>query len=189
MAKSLALSLIIVALIIGMGLGYIISPEYSMNSEDEHSFDLGNADRNYDLRFIDSMISHHMGAVEMAEEASEKSKNKDIQELSKNIISAQEKEIDKMYEWKEEWYGNTSKVEINDYSMNVNLGEYDSKFDLRFMNAMIAHHNMAIEMAKDAQKKSTRNEILNLADAIITNQNKEIVDMQNWREELYSIEN
>jgi uncharacterized protein (DUF305 family) len=188
MTKTLSISLIIVALVIGIGIGFMISPEYAnIGMTEVHSTDLGKADSKYDLRFIDSMIAHHMGAIDMAKVAKEESKNSDVIELANNIISAQEKEIDQMYRWKKDWYNNSSKVNMNDYSMNINLGEYDEKFDLRFINAMIAHHEMAIEMAQDAQKKSTRNEILNLADAIVNDQSNEIEMMQDWRDELYSI--
>ncbi len=188
MTKALSISLLIVALVIGIGIGFMISPEYTnIGMPQEHTADLGKPDKNYDLRFIDAMIAHHMGAIDMAEVAKETSKNTQIVKLANNIIKAQGKEIDQMYQWKKDWYNNTSKVEMNDYSMNVNLGEYDEKFDLRFTNAMIAHHEMAIEMAQDAQKKSTRNAILNLADAIVNDQSKEIEMMRDWREDLYGI--
>ncbi len=39
-----------------------------------HNMDVGPADANYDLRFIDSMIPHHQGALVMAQEALAKSK-------------------------------------------------------------------------------------------------------------------
>lgn len=39
-----------------------------------HSMDVGPAGANYDLRFIDSMIPHHQGALVMAQEVLEKSK-------------------------------------------------------------------------------------------------------------------
>ena len=55
-------------------------------------------------------------------------------------------------------------------------------FDLRFIEAMIPHHESAIMMAKDAQQKSTRPEIQDLATAIITAQEAEIAQMQAWRQ-------
>ncbi len=188
MTKILSISLIIVALVIGTGIGFMISPEYAnMGMSEEHSSDLGKADKNYDLKFIDGMIAHHMGAIDMAKIAKEESKNPEVIKLANNIITIQEKEIEQMYSWKKDWYNDTSKVEMNDYSMNVNLGTSDSKYDLRFINAMIAHHNMAIEMAMDAQRKSTRNEILNLANDVITAQTREISNMNTWRENWYGI--
>jgi len=41
------------------------------------------------------------------------------------------------------------------------LGTADAEFDLRFMNAMIEHHEGAITMAKDALSKSKRPKINN----------------------------
>ena len=34
----------------------------------DHSMDIGPADANYDLRFLDSMIPHHEGALVMSQE-------------------------------------------------------------------------------------------------------------------------
>ena len=57
------------------------------------AMDLGPADANYDLRFIDAMTPHHQGAVEMAKEAQQKSQRPEIKKLADNIIKAQDKEI------------------------------------------------------------------------------------------------
>jgi hypothetical protein len=49
MTKTLSISLIIVALVIGTGIGFMISPEYAnIGMAEEHSSDLGKADKNYD---------------------------------------------------------------------------------------------------------------------------------------------
>lgn len=106
MTKTLSISLIIVALVVGVGIGFMISPEYSnMESNKKHAVDLGEADKEYDLRFIDEMIAHHEGAIEMAEDAKNKSSREEIINLSNTIISEQSKEIEIMKKWKEEWYG------------------------------------------------------------------------------------
>jgi uncharacterized protein (DUF305 family) len=65
---------------------------------------LGPADENYDLRFIDMMLMHHEGAITMAKDALEKSKRPEIQELAKSIIEAQQNEIDEMKVWRKTWY-------------------------------------------------------------------------------------
>lgn len=53
--------------------------------------------------------------------------------------------------------------------MNMDLGAGYAEFDLRFINAMIPHHESAVTMAKDALNKSKRPEIKKLAQEIITN--------------------
>jgi len=53
---------------------------------------------------MDAMIPHHQSAIEMAQVALEKSDNPKIKELAENIISAQQREIEQMREWRMEWY-------------------------------------------------------------------------------------
>ena len=52
--------------------------------------------------------------------------------------------------------------------------------DKHFIEQMIPHHDGAIAMAKIALERSKRAEVLELAKAIISSQEKEIVDMQTW---------
>lgn len=66
---------------------------------------LGPADKNYDLRFLDMMIIHHQGAVDMAKDVLQKSEREELKQMAKNIISSQTKEIDQMKNWKKQWYG------------------------------------------------------------------------------------
>jgi uncharacterized protein (DUF305 family) len=58
----------------------------------------------FDKAFIDAMIPHHQSAIEMAQVAYEKSRIPEIKELAKNIVSAQQREIEQMKEWRKEWY-------------------------------------------------------------------------------------
>jgi len=50
---------------------------------------------------------------------------------------------------------------------------------------MIPHHQGAITMAQDALSKSKRPEIKQLAQEIITSQQKEIDQMKQWRQAWY----
>ena len=54
-------------------------------------------DKAFDRLFLEGMIKHHEGAIEMAQDVAA-SKNKDVANLSAAIISAQELEISKMKE-------------------------------------------------------------------------------------------
>lgn len=65
---------------------------------------LGTSDENYDLRFLDMMIIHHQGAVDMAKDVLKKSKRKELKQMANNIISSQTKEIEQMKAWKKQWY-------------------------------------------------------------------------------------
>ena len=57
----------------------------------------------FDNVFIDAMIVHHQGAIDMAEEAKTKAKHQEIKSLADDIIIAQTNEISMMEEWKESW--------------------------------------------------------------------------------------
>ncbi|OUL19376.1 DUF305 domain-containing protein [Nostoc sp. RF31YmG] len=166
------------------------------------AMDLGAADVNYDLRFIDAMIPHHQGATLMAKEAQQKSKRPEIKKLAGDIIKAQNQEISQMKNWRTAWYPKAgdkpmaydaqqsqtvemSSEQMQSMMMNMDLGAADAEFDLHFINAMIPHHEAAVTMAKDALQKSQRSEIRNLAQAIIKAQDAEINQMKQWRTAWY----
>ncbi|MEH2181635.1 DUF305 domain-containing protein [Nostoc sp.] len=165
--------------------------------------DLGPADANLDLRFIDAMIPHHQGAVEMAKEAEVKSKRPEIKKLADNIIKSQKQEITQMKQWRQAWYpkagdkpmaydsqmGHTMEMSSNQMKtmmMSQDLGAADAEFDLRFINAMIPHHEAAVTMGQDALNKSKRPEIKKLAQEIVKAQEIEIKQMQQWRKTWYN---
>lgn len=167
------------------------------------AMDLGPADANYDLRFIDAMRLHHRGAIAMAKVAEQKSQRPEIKKLARNIIIAQNREENELLrKWRSAWYpkapeapvayggqGNStipmSKELQQNMTMAMDLGPADAQFDLRFMNAMIAHHQGAITMAQDALKKSKRPEIKQLSQEIIRSQQAEIDQMKQWQQAWY----
>lgn len=63
----------------------------------------------FDRAFIESMIAHHQGAVDMAKLSADQAKHMEIKQLSTEIIAAQEKEISAMKQWYKDWgYGDAS---------------------------------------------------------------------------------
>ncbi len=59
-------------------------------------------------------------------------------------------------------------------------------YDLQFLDTMTAHHTSAIEMAEMVETKSQNAELKAFAKKIITDQNKEIAQMKDWREKWYA---
>jgi uncharacterized protein (DUF305 family) len=49
------------------------------------------------------MIDHHLSAVDMAELSESRADRDEIKQLSKDIISAQKKEIAEMKRWQADW--------------------------------------------------------------------------------------
>lgn len=165
--------------------------------------DLGPADESFDLRFMDAMVLHHQGAVDMAEDALQKSTRPETQTLAKDIIAAQQTEIAQMQGWRQTWYPDAaaepvmfdaqmghmmpmSQDMMAGMMMNSDLGAADDDYDLRFINSMIPHHEGALDMAQEALEKSTRPEIQQLAQAILDSQQPEIDQMMKWRQAWYA---
>ena len=90
----------------------------------------------------------------------------------------------------------TNTVNTNNYGMMQMMGirqgangsPMANNLDQHFIEQMTPHHEGAIEMAKLAQERSKRPEILTLAKAIIQSQSKEITQMQTWYKNWYGTE-
>lgn len=66
----------------------------------------------FDKAFIEQMIIHHQGAIDMAKLAEANAKHDEIKNLAKDILSAQSKEIDEMQTWQTDWgYKTTPSIE------------------------------------------------------------------------------
>lgn len=177
-------------------------PGMNHGSEMTMDMDLGPKDENFDLRFIDAMLLHHQGAIDMAEEALEKSDRTEIKQLAQAIVDAQQQEIQQMQNWRQAWYPDAGEQPVmyhaemghmmpmsaemqSSMTMSEDLGAADAEFDLRFINAMVPHHEGAVKMAAEALEKSDRPEIQELAQQIIDSQQPEIDQMQQWKQEWY----
>ncbi len=149
---------------------------------------MSTSDAPYDAAFIDSMIMHHEGAITMANQALTQAERPEVKELANAIISAQETEIGQMNAWRTSWYPDlaaTGGMGMDMGMMEVPAGA--TSFDQRFIEAMIPHHQSAVVMAKDALQNAEHPEIKALATAIITAQEAEIAQMQQWLQEWYGI--
>ena len=179
----LSVSLIVISFIIGVGAGYSFTPQYSLSMYDKSGMDLGRADKWIDLRYIDAMIAHHRGAILIAQQA-EKSGRSEIQNLAKEIQKNEPVLIEELYTWKKNWYNDTKKVGD---PVVPNLGSYNDTFDLRFLNAVITHHENGIAMTKDISMKSSRNEILDNANAVEKFLTESGETLKGWRMAWYNI--
>jgi uncharacterized protein (DUF305 family) len=145
-----------------------------------------------DKAFIDAMVPHHQGAIAMAKVALKNAEHQEIRELSHNIISSQQTEIEELKSVKQEEFG-TSQVpmEMSPKQMR-GMGMMDPQsladedpFDEAFVEAMIPHHQSAIDMAKVANQESENPHITQLAGNIVSAQKGEIEQMRRWREQWY----
>jgi uncharacterized protein (DUF305 family) len=146
-----------------------------------------------DGRFIDAMVPHHQGAIAMAEVALKNAEHEEIEQLSQNIISSQQAEIEELKAIKKEEFGTSnvpmemSQEQMRGMGMMMDPQELANKepFDKAFIAAMIPHHQSAIVMAKVAYQESDNPRIKELAQNIMSAQQEEIEQMKRWRQQWY----
>ncbi|HEY9629615.1 MAG TPA: DUF305 domain-containing protein [Coleofasciculaceae cyanobacterium] len=186
------------------GMGHEMpSMQGEMPSMSHDSMSLGPEDEYFDLRFLDAMILHHQGAVNMAEEVLEKSDRLSLRKMAREIILVQKREVRRMQSWREAWYPDADQrplmyvadkqqtlpmtQEMQDaMMMNMDMGSADEDFDLRFINAMLPHHQGAVAMAGEALLRSDRPDIWRLSQSILGVQQQEIAQLRTWRRQWYS---
>lgn len=178
------------------GAGGPASPDSSVAPAPTSSGPAGEA---FDQLFIDMMVPHHESAVEMASIAIERAERPEIRQLAEEIVSAQDAEIAQLREWRQAWFGSSDTPSMDEMPMlpgmgmqGMDMGETmdmtadieelrtADPFDPAFLEAMIAHHESAIQAAELAREQATRPEIRELAEAIITAQQGEIDRMRAW---------
>jgi uncharacterized protein (DUF305 family) len=156
----------------------------------------------FDRPFIDMMVPHHEGAIEMAKIAQQRAERSEIRQMAMEIIRAQNAEIMRMKAWRKAWFGSDETPpmsrmpmvpgmagahgqhgETMDMAADVEaLRNASAPFDRAFIDAMILHHESAIAAARAAETRAQRSEIKELAKAIIAEQQHEIDQMRQWRQ-------
>lgn len=63
----------------------------------------GKSGDDFDKAFIEMMIEHHQGAIDMANAAKANAKHSEIKAMAADIISAQNREIEQMKDWQKQW--------------------------------------------------------------------------------------
>jgi len=75
----------------------------SMSMDDMSAMLEGKTGDDFDEAFLQGMIPHHQGAIDMAVAAKASAKHDEIKRMADAIISAQQQEIDQMNQWMKDW--------------------------------------------------------------------------------------
>lgn len=158
--------------------------DHNMSSETESTF----SDR--DIMFAQMMIPHHQQALDMSTLAFSQSSNPEVLELARKIYDAQEPEIEQMQSWinsqgADSHMGHSMEDMgmsgmggmLSEEEMSVLSGLSGAEFDKSFLEAMIEHHEGAIQMTQMIVD-SSNSEVAALAQAIIESQTAEIAQMK-----------
>lgn len=152
-----------------------------------------------DKTFIEMMIPHHQGAVEMAQMAVNQAKNPEVKKLAESIIKDQNREVQQMQTWYKQWYGTEVPTTGMDMQMHHGMGQEmmmvmqqqemmdkemmaalqnGSNFDRKFLRQMTNHHQMALMMAGMVLDSAVHPETRKLAQSVIQSQSAEIEKMR-----------
>jgi uncharacterized protein (DUF305 family) len=156
-----------------------------------------------DVAFAQAMIPHHRQAVDMATLADTGAADPQVKQLAAQIKAAQDPEIQTMTGWLAAWGKPTTMPSTTPSTMpGMNMGGASAmpgmgpmpgmmsdadmaklkaasgkNFDKQFCTMMIAHHQGAIEMAKQEQATGANPDAKALAERIATSQQGEIDSM------------
>ena len=153
-----------------------------------------------DVAFAQAMIVHHRQAIEMARTAVPKASDPAVKELAAFVLNAQEGEVERMSGWLTAWgepvptgtqlptSGTSSEGHAgHEGGMPGAMSEQEmaqlesatgAEFDRAFLQAMIPHHQGAVEIAREALAEGRNPQAKELAERIVTEQTSEIADMQ-----------
>lgn len=146
--------------------------------------------------FLTGMVAHHRSAIEMARIAEERGRDRFVTQLAEDIISSQDLEIVRMEEIHERLFDGELKP---DAAAHDRLGlsaeeagmthsaETSRKlrsadpFDRAFVDEMVPHHEGAVRMARAVLKSATDSDLRELAQGIISAQEREVEEMNEFR--------
>ena len=140
-----------------------------------------------DLLFAQMMIPHHEQAVEMADLALRNdSASQEVTDLATQIKAAQGPEIETMNRWLREWNApagssmnhGTGEGMMTDTDMMKLSDATGESFNRMWLTMMIEHHEGAVEMAQGVLQTTSNPEVMQMAEAIVEGQKKEIATMK-----------
>lgn len=150
--------------------------------------------------FLSGMVPHHESAIEMATIARSRAKAPEIKQLAESIVSAQKSEISELKRIHQRLYdkplkpdeGAHEKLGLSAEEAGMTHSEADNTmlreadpFDREFVDMMVPHHEGAAGMAKAVLKEAEDAELKALAQKIVTDQEREIREMNSFREKTY----
>jgi uncharacterized protein (DUF305 family) len=152
------------------------------------------ADEPFDLQFIDQMTMHHQGALMSTAAMIADSDRPELQQLAAAIEVSQTAQIDQMQTWRTEWYGDAAATAGGmDIARTEQMMSGEAMFGMgdmmggrgedMYLQMMIVHHQLGVDMAEEAITRSERPQIRVLAQKIADEQSAQIALMQGYLSE------
>ena len=151
--------------------------------------------------FLAAMAPHHESAIRMAGIASKRAEHRELRQLAGDILAAQQAEVAKIARMHRRLTGETLRPNADAHAQ-LGLSAREAgmmhqgrhaiaelsrarDFDRAFIDAMLPHHQGAIRMAKAVLPDAKDAELRRLAEQIVRDQSREIIQMNGWRTAWY----
>lgn len=155
----------------------------------------------YDLHYIDMTIMHHQQGIEMSRLAEQKGQNARVKAFAKKTGDDQQRDMMELRGHRQHWYSDRPEMDhsqmmshaemmpAKDKAMMQDMMQHSQEdmdklqsaegaaFDRLFLDTMTHHHQMAIDMSKDAVARAEHKEIKDFARKTITKQQGEVAEM------------
>jgi uncharacterized protein (DUF305 family) len=164
-------------------------------------FEEGAARMPFDHTFLNAMIQHHKSGEDAAKLALVRAEHPELKALAEDMITTDLAHIQKLRELRRGWYGTDGapasllpkeeKSELPGIETTTQMAkqlddlENAEPFDLAFIDAMIPHHQGAIDMATAAGEKAQQPETRALASIIVSDESKTMDQLRTWRDAWY----
>ena len=157
----------------------------------------------YELHYIDMTIMHHEQGIEMARLAEQKGTDARVKAFAKKTGDDQQRDMMVLRGHRQHWY--SDRPQMDHAQMMEHMGsmpghkgmkmdaEADMQklqaaegraFDRLFLDTMTHHHQMAIDMSKEAVTKAEHAEIKDIARKTVTKQQGEVAEMNRIKSSL-----
>jgi uncharacterized protein (DUF305 family) len=155
----------------------------------------GSGHNKADVTFATDMIQHHQGALEMVAMTRGRQLDPDLSALADGIEAAQTPEIETMSGWLQKWGEDVPDASMSEDMEGMDMGSDipgmmsdeemtalgalpDTDFGDAWLQAMIEHHQGAVQMAKIEESDGENADAVALAKKIRKDQTAEIATMQ-----------
>ena len=181
---------IVLSAVAVLALGALLAACGSSSNHPDHTSGTS-AGTATDRAFLNDMTPHHKSAVAMAMVAQRRAGHPEVKQLADAIVRTQTQEIAQMTHLKGQLPVGDAKSTLGlsmgmmGMSADISRLEAAKPFDRAFIDDMVPHHQGAVTMAKAELAKGTNPIARALAQRIIGAQQKEIGQMNSWRQKWY----
>lgn len=137
----------------------------------------------FEIDYMQLTIDHHLAGIVMAQLCVERAVHEELRTLCEESIQSQQRQIELFRTWLRDWYGIEYEGEIpTSAEQDIRrLSElYGAEFEDEFLTDFSKHHLRIIKESEKAVRKVYHDELRQEAQMTITNQSRQVRQMQTW---------